>query len=70
VDGSSAVVRVREGRARGGDSQETRCDTPGVFFVLCREIYPNIGCSMQISISRSHLSLFIKLLMKVSPSLE
>jgi hypothetical protein len=46
------------------------CDTPGVNFALCREIYPNLGCSMKISISRSHLSPFIKLLMKVSPSSE
>jgi hypothetical protein len=46
------------------------CDTPGVYFVLCREIYPNLGSSMKISISRSHLSPFIKLLMNVPPSLE
>jgi hypothetical protein len=46
------------------------CDTPGVYFVLCQKIYPNIGCSVKISISRSHLSPFIKLLMYVSPSLE
>jgi hypothetical protein len=46
------------------------CDTPGVSFVLRREIYPNLGCSVKISISRSHLSPFIKLLMKVSPSSE
>jgi hypothetical protein len=46
------------------------CDTPGVYFVLCWEIYPNLGCSVKISISRSHLSPFIKLPMNVSPSLE
>jgi hypothetical protein len=46
------------------------CDTPGVYFVLCQEIYPNLECSVKISISRSHLSPFIKLLMNVSPSLE
>jgi hypothetical protein len=46
------------------------CDTPGVYFTLYREIYPNLGCSVKISISRSHLSSFIKLLMNVSPSLE
>jgi hypothetical protein len=46
------------------------CDTPGVYFSLCREIYPNLGCSVKISISLSHLSPFIKLLMKVSPNLE
>jgi hypothetical protein len=26
------------------------CDTPGVSFVLRREIYPNLGCSVKISI--------------------
>jgi hypothetical protein len=46
------------------------CDTPGVYFVLCQEIYPNLGCSVKISISRSHLSPFIKLLMNVSPIFE
>jgi hypothetical protein len=46
------------------------CDTPGVYFVLCREIYPNLGCSVKISISRLYLSPFIKLLMNVSPNLE
>jgi hypothetical protein len=49
---------------------EVACDTPGVYFTLCREIYPNLGCSVKISIFLSHLSPFIKLLMKVSPSLE
>jgi hypothetical protein len=45
--------------------------TPQVsIFALCREIYPNLGCSVKIYISRSHLSPFIKLLMNVSPSLE
>jgi hypothetical protein len=60
------LVRIsgRDSFKRGG------CDTPGVYFVLCREIYLNLGCSVKISISRSHLSPFIKLLMKVSPSLE
>jgi hypothetical protein len=47
-----------------------RCDTPGVYFALCREIYPNLGCSVKIFISLSHLSPFIKLLMNVSPNLE
>jgi hypothetical protein len=44
------------------------CDTPGVYFVLRGEIYPNLGCSVKISISLSHLSPFIKLLMNVSPN--
>jgi hypothetical protein len=43
------------------------CDTPGVSFVLCREICPNLGRSVKFSISRSRLSPFIKLLVKVSP---
>jgi hypothetical protein len=46
------------------------CDTPGVSFVLYREIYPNLGCSVKISIYLSHLSSFIKLLMNVSPNLK
>jgi hypothetical protein len=46
------------------------CDTPGVYFVLCREIYPNLGLSVENSISRSRLSPFIKLLVKVSPNFE
>jgi hypothetical protein len=36
------------------------CDTPGVSFVLRREIYPNLGCSVKISISRSRMSLIIE----------
>jgi hypothetical protein len=32
------------------------CDTPGVYFGLCRKNYPNLGCSVKISISRSHVS--------------
>jgi hypothetical protein len=46
------------------------CDTPGVTFVLCREINPNLGCSVKISISRSCLSLFIKLSLGSSPNSE
>jgi hypothetical protein len=49
------------------DSYYAACDTPGVCFVLCREIYPYLGCSVKISISRSRLSPFIMLLVKVSP---
>jgi hypothetical protein len=36
------------------------CDTLGVNFALCREIYPNLGCSVKISISRSRMSLIIQ----------
>jgi hypothetical protein len=46
------------------------CDTPGVYFVLCREIYPNLGCSVKISISRSCLSLSIRLSHGSSPNSE
>jgi hypothetical protein len=35
------------------------CDTQGVSFMLCREIYPNLGCSVKISLSRSRMSLII-----------
>jgi hypothetical protein len=38
------------------------CDTPGVSFVLCREIYTNLGCSVKISISQSCLSLIIQII--------
>jgi hypothetical protein len=55
-------------RITGRDSFKGEgCDTLGVYFVLCREIYPNLGCSVKISISQSHLSPFIKLLVEVSP---
>jgi hypothetical protein len=46
------------------------CDTPGVYFVLCRKINPNLGCSVKISISRSCLSLFIRLSHGSSPNSE
>jgi hypothetical protein len=46
------------------------CDTPGVYFALCREINPNQGCSVKISISRSCLSLFIRLSLGSSPNSE
>jgi hypothetical protein len=36
------------------------CDTPGVSFVLRREICPNLGCSVKISISRSRMPLIIQ----------
>jgi hypothetical protein len=38
--------------------------------VLCREIYPNLGCSVKISISRLCLSLFIGLSHGSSPNSE
>jgi hypothetical protein len=46
------------------------CDTPGAFYVLCREIYPKLGCSVKISISRSRLSPFTKLIVNVLPNSE
>jgi hypothetical protein len=46
------------------------CDTPGVYFALCQEINPNLGCSIKISISRSCLSLFIRLSLGSSPNSE
>jgi hypothetical protein len=46
------------------------CDTPGVNFALCREINPNLRCSVKISISRSCLSLFIRLSLGSSPNSE
>ena len=38
------------------------CDTPGVSFVLWREINPNLGCSVKISLSRSRMSLIIQII--------
>jgi hypothetical protein len=38
------------------------CDTPGVSFVLWREINPNLGCSVKISLSRSCMSLIIQII--------
>jgi hypothetical protein len=46
------------------------CDTPGVSFVFCREVCPNLGRSVKISIFLSHLSSFIKLIVNTSPSSE
>ena len=46
------------------------CDTPGVSFVLCHEICPNLGCSVKISIFRSCLSLSIRLSHGSSPNSE
>jgi hypothetical protein len=46
------------------------CDTPGVSFVLCHEINPNLGCSVKISLSRSCLSLSIRLSHGSSPNSE
>jgi hypothetical protein len=37
------------------------CDTPGVHFVLCREIGPKLRSSVKIMVSRSRLSPFIKI---------
>jgi hypothetical protein len=41
------------------DVIENSCDTPGVYFGLCQKNYPNLGCSVKISISRSRMSLII-----------
>jgi hypothetical protein len=37
------------------------CDTPGVYFGVCRKNYPNLGCSVKISISRSRMCLIIQI---------
>jgi hypothetical protein len=38
------------------------CDIPGVYFMLYREINPNLGCSVKISLSRSRMSLIIQII--------
>jgi hypothetical protein len=45
-----------------GPRRRPTCDTPGVSFVLRREICPNLGCSVKISISRSPMSLIIQII--------
>lgn len=55
VCGSTPVETPFEG---GGARLE--CDTLGVYFVLCREIGPQHGSSVEILISQSRLSPFIK----------
>jgi hypothetical protein len=47
------------------------CDTPGVYFMLCREIYPNLGCSVKkfLFIDRVYLCLS-RFLIHISPNLE
>jgi hypothetical protein len=40
------------------------CDTLGVYFMLCREFCPKLECSVKNSISRSYLSLFIKIFLE------
>jgi hypothetical protein len=50
---------------KGGRPWHPRC-----LFHVMPWIYPNLIYSVKISISRSHLSSFIKLLVKVSPNFE
>jgi hypothetical protein len=52
------------------DSTQSTCDTLGVYFVLCREFCPKLGCSVKIFISQSCLSLFIRIIHGSSPNLE
>jgi hypothetical protein len=61
------ILQMSENRRRGG---RRACDTPGVSFVLWQEINPNLGCSVKISISRSCLSLSIRLSHGSSPNSE
>jgi hypothetical protein len=50
--------------------KKTCCDTPGVYFGLCRKNYPNLGCSVKIFIFRSCLSLSIRPSHGSSPNSE
>jgi hypothetical protein len=52
----------RKRKIGGSQVGSSSCDTPGVNFVLCWEIYPNLGCSVKISISRSRMSLIIQII--------
>jgi hypothetical protein len=50
---------LTEGKKSESDVREItsqrECDTPGVYFGVCRKNYPNLGCSVKISISRSRM---------------
>jgi hypothetical protein len=43
-------------------SARVECDTPGVYFAFCREVCPNLGRSVKISVSRSRMSLIIQII--------
>jgi hypothetical protein len=67
LEGAPDSEQCLSSAPRSQSSNNRNYDTPGVNFALCREIYPNLGRSVKISISPSRLSPFIKLLVKVSP---
>jgi hypothetical protein len=56
---------LTEGKKSESDVREItsqrECDTPGVYFGVCRKNYPNLGCSVKISISRSRMCLIIQI---------
>jgi hypothetical protein len=59
--GSPTPARNRQlPRIQYVPSESPYCDTPGVSFVLRREIYPNLGRSVTISISCPRVSLIIQ----------
>jgi hypothetical protein len=49
-------------RAPDDPYAKIKCDTPGVYFMLRREIYPKLGWSVKISISLSRMSLIIQII--------
>ena len=60
----ACALALASGQVRHAPSPSVvlaRCDTPGVSFMLCREICPNLGCSVKISLSRSRMSLIIQI---------
>jgi hypothetical protein len=61
------IIAHRHTAQHPSDSSEGAPDPPyvtppGVNFALCREIYPNLGCSVKNSISRSRMSLTIQII--------
>jgi hypothetical protein len=68
--GSSCPVPTFRKRWPEDWMKEWFCDTPSVYFRLCREICPNLGRSVKISIFLSHLSPFIKLIIHTSTNSE
>jgi hypothetical protein len=59
---SHGSTSSEESRTKRKEKKKSSCDTPGVNFALCREINPNLGCSVKISLSRSRMSLIIQII--------
>jgi hypothetical protein len=56
--------------AGGLPSSDITCDTPGVSFALCQEIYLNLGCSVKISMLARVCLCLSRLFIHISPNSE